>query len=162
MENTKKLIVSTLKEHGVEVTVGQVKPGPTVTMYGLEPGYGKKPKTKISSSNKESIENEQISGTRVRVDTILSREKDLALALASPNLRFQAPVPGTSLVGIEVPNNNPSLVNLRTTMETKTFNTFNKHNPLPLSLGIGSNGDPIYCDLTKMPHFLVAGATGSG
>ncbi len=162
MENTKKLIVSTLREHGVEVTVGQVKPGPTVTMYGLEPGYGKKSKPKSSSSNKDQIENQESLGTRVRVDTILSREKDLALALASPNLRFQAPVPGTSLVGIEVPNNSPSLVNLRTTMETKEFSKFNKNNPLPLALGIGSNGDPVYCDLTKMPHFLVAGATGSG
>jgi len=75
MENTKRLIVSTLKEHGVEVTVGQVKPGPTVTMYGLEPGYGKKPKAKTSSNNKESIESEQVSGTRVRVDTILSEKK---------------------------------------------------------------------------------------
>ena len=160
IDKTKELIVSTLKEHGVEVTVGQVKPGPTVTMYGLEPGYGKKPKAK--TSNKETTENEQPSRTRVRVDTILSREKDLALALASPNLRFQAPVPGTSLVGIEVPNNNPSLVSLRTTMETAFFKKFNKTNPLPLSLGIGSNGDPIYCDLTRMPHFLIAGATGSG
>ena len=162
METTKKLIVSTLKEHGIEVTVGQVKPGPTVTMYGLEPGYGKKSKSKTLPSNKEQIENQENLGTRVRVDTILSREKDLALALASPNLRFQAPVPGTSLVGIEVPNKSPSLVNLRTTMETKNFSKFNKNNPLPLALGIGSNGDPVYCDLTKMPHFLVAGATGSG
>ena len=150
------------KEHGIEVTVGQVKPGPTVTMYGIEPGYGKKSKSKTLPSNKEQIENQENLGTRVRVDTILSREKDLALALASPNLRFQAPVPGTSLVGIEVPNKSPSLVNLRTTMETKNFSKFNKNNPLPLALGIGSNGDPVYCDLTKMPHFLVAGATGSG
>ena len=83
INNKKELIVKTLHEHGIEVSVDQVKSGPSVTMYGLSPGYG--------------------NSKRVRVDHILAREKDLALALANQNIRFQSPMPGLSLIHISEP-----------------------------------------------------------
>ena len=137
-----------MKQFGIEVTVDQVKKGPTVTMYGLSPGWKGKTDNKI--------------GQRVRVDTILNREKDIALSLASPNLRFEAPVPGESVVGIEVPNKSPNEVTLRSIMDTNEWKEFAKDNPLPVPLGLGSGGEPVMTDLSKMPHTLVAGSTGSG
>ncbi|MAR34319.1 MAG: cell division protein FtsK [Chloroflexi bacterium] len=145
---TSKKIESSLKQFGIEVTVDQVKKGPTVTMYGLSPGWKGKTDDKI--------------GQRVRVDTILNREKDIALSLASPNLRFEAPVPGESVVGIEVPNKSPNEVTLRSIMDTNEWKEFAKDNPLPVPLGLGSGGEPVMTDLSKMPHTLVAGSTGSG
>ena len=141
--NRKKILIKkTLEEHGIEVSVDQVKSGPSVTMYGLSPGYG--------------------NSKRVRVDHILAREKDLALALASPNIRFQSPVPGESLVGIEIPNNNSTIVGLRNLLFDKNNEKVFSQAPLPIALGTGSDNQPLYCDLTKLPHLLVAGATGSG
>tara|TARA_B100000214_G_scaffold324387_1_gene261344 strand:+ start:4207 stop:6369 length:2163 start_codon:yes stop_codon:yes gene_type:complete len=145
---TSKKIESSLKQFGIEVTVDQVKKGPTVTMYGLSPGWKGKTDDKI--------------GQRVRVDTILNREKDIALSLASPNLRFEAPVPGESVVGIEVPNKSPNEVTLRSIMDTNEWKEFAKDNPLPVPLGLGSGGESVMTDLSKMPHTLVAGSTGSG
>ncbi len=145
---TSKKIESSLKQFGIEVTVDQVKKGPTVTMYGLSPGWKGKTDEKI--------------GQRVRVDTILNREKDIALSLASPNLRFEAPVPGESVVGIEVPNKSPSEVTLRSIMDTDQWKVFANDNPLPVPLGLGSGGESVMTDLSKMPHTLVAGSTGSG
>ncbi|MBA31796.1 MAG: cell division protein FtsK [Chloroflexi bacterium] len=145
---TSNKIEASLKQFGIEVTVDQVKKGPTVTMYGLSPGWKGKTDEKI--------------GQRVRVDTILNREKDIALSLASPNLRFEAPVPGESVVGIEVPNNSPSEVTLRSIMDTKAWKDFAEDNPLPVPLGLGSGGESVMTDLSKMPHTLVAGSTGSG
>ncbi|MEC7880375.1 MAG: DNA translocase FtsK [Chloroflexota bacterium] len=137
----KDLIEKTLSEHGIEVSVDQVKSGPTVTMYGLAPGYG--------------------NSKRVRVDHILAREKDLALALASQNIRFQSPVPGESLVGIEIPNSKTSAVGLKNLIFSKKSESFDKYD-LPIALGTGSDNQSLYCDLAKLPHLLVAGATGSG
>ena len=145
---TSKKIESSLKQFGIEVTVDQVKKGPTVTMYGLSPGWKGKTDSKI--------------GQRVRVDTILNREKDIALSLASPNLRFEAPVPGESVVGIEVPNKSPNEVTLRSIMDTDQWKEFANDNPLPVPLGLGSGGESVMTDLSKMPHTLVAGSTGSG
>ena len=145
---TSKKIESSLKQFGIEVTVDQVKKGPTVTMYGLSPGWKGKTDEKI--------------GQRVRVDTILNREKDIALSLASPNLRFEAPVPGESVVGIEVPNKSPNEVTLRSIMDTAQWKEFANDNPLPVPLGLGSGGESVMTDLSKMPHTLVAGSTGSG
>ena len=136
------LIEKTLSEHGIEVSVDQVKSGPTVTMFGLAPGYGN-------------------SSKRVRVDHILAREKDLALALASQNIRFQSPMPGESLVGIEIPNSKTSTVGLKDLIFDKKNKDFDKYT-LPIALGTGSDNKSLCCDLTKLPHLLVAGATGSG
>lgn len=147
IEATSQLIVDSLAEYGIDVTVDQVRSGPTVTMYGLRPGWT------------GSVDDP---GKRVRVDTILNREKDLALALASPALRFEAPVPGESVVGIEVPNAHPAHVTLRSVMETEEFKRFNADAQLPVPLGLGTGGEPIFADLSRMPHTLVAGATGSG
>ena len=135
----KELIEKTLSEHGIEVSVDQVKSGPSVTMYGLTPGFG--------------------NSKRVRVDHILAREKDLALALANQNIRFQSPMPGESLVGIEVPNKKTTVVGLKELISDK--NEILKDLALPIAIGTGSDNSPLYCDLTKLPHLLVAGATGS-
>ena len=137
----KELIVKTLHEHGIEVSVDQVKSGPSVTMYGLSPGYG--------------------NSKRVRVDHILAREKDLALALANQNIRFQSPMPGESLVGIEVPNQKTTVVGLKELISEANEGVINNLS-LPIALGTGSDNASLYCDLTKLPHLLVAGATGSG
>lgn len=147
---TSDLIEDTLEEHGIAVTVDQVRVGPTVTMYGLKPGW----KGGGSRSNAPR--------QRVRVDTILNREKDIALALSSPNIRFESVVPGSSVVGIEVPNARPTPVNLRTVMDSSEWSEFVEDAALPVPMGIGSGGDPVMADFSKMPHTLVAGATGSG
>ena len=147
---TSDLIEETLAEHGVSVSVDQVRVGPTVTMYGLKPGWkGGGPKSKSPAQ-------------RVRVDTILNREKDIALALSSPNIRFESVVAGSSFVGIEVPNAKPTPVNLRTVMDSSEWSEFAADSALPVPLGMGSGGDPVMADFSKMPHTLVAGATGSG
>lgn len=147
---TSDLIEETLAEHGVSVSVDQVRVGPTVTMYGLKPGWkGGGSKSKAPAQ-------------RVRVDTILNREKDIALALSSPNIRFESVVPGSSFVGIEVPNAKPTPVNLRTVMDSPEWTDFAADAALPVPLGMGSGGDPVMADFAKMPHTLVAGATGSG
>ena len=147
---TSDLIEETLDDHGIAVTVDQVRVGPTVTMYGLKPGW------------KGGGANSKAPRQRVRVDTILNREKDIALALSSPNIRFESVVPGSSVVGIEVPNARPTPVNLRTVMDTSEWVEFAEDSALPVPLGMGSGGDPVMADFSKMPHTLVAGATGSG
>ncbi len=150
IDATSDLIEDTLEQHGVAVTVDQVRVGPTVTMYGLKPGW------KGGGTQSKS------SGQRVRVDTILNREKDIALALSSPNIRFESVVPGASVVGIEVPNARPTPVNVRSVMDSDAWAEFVDDAALPVPLGMGSGGDPMMADLAKMPHTLVAGATGSG
>ena len=147
---TSDLIEETLEDHGIAVSVDQVRVGPTVTMYGLKPGW------KGGGSTSKAPRQ------RVRVDTILNREKDIALALSSPNIRFESVVPGSSVVGIEVPNARPTPVNLRTVMDSPEWLEFAEDAALPVPLGMGSGGDPVMADFSKMPHTLVAGATGSG
>ena len=147
---TSDLIEETLDDHGIAVSVDQVRVGPTVTMYGLKPGW------------KGGGTNSKAPRQRVRVDTILNREKDIALALSSPNIRFESVVPGASVVGIEVPNARPTPVNLRTVMDSPEWAEFSEDAALPVPLGMGSGGDPVMADFAKMPHTLVAGATGSG
>ena len=159
IQKTSKKIIESLAQHGIDASVDQVRPGPSVTMYGIAPGWG--PNNRSSRSPAQPQEGEYPS-KRVRVDTILAREKDLALALASSNLRFEAPIPGASLVGIEVPNTNPYTVSLRSVIGSETFQTYAAKNPLPVPLGIASAGEIVCADLTKMTHVLVAGATGSG
>lgn len=146
--STSRRVEESLSQFGIDVSVDQVRQGPTVTMYGLSPGWKGR--------------SEENTGQRVRVDTILNREKDIALALASPNLRFEAPVPGESVVGIEVPNSHPTEVTLRSVMDTPEWNAFKATAALPVPLGLGTGGDPVMADLARMPHTLVAGSTGSG
>jgi len=159
IEATSDLIVDTLAEHGVEVKISQVTAGPTVTMYGIAPGWER---SKQRSGRSDRFEDEDQYRKRVRVDTILAREKDLSLALASPNIRFEAPIPGESLVGIEVPNANPNTVTMRSVMQSDAYREFEKKAALPVALGIASSSGEVFADLAKMPHLLVAGATGSG
>lgn len=160
-------IEEALEEHGVQVTVEQIKPGPTVTLYGLAPGWVSRSGNKKNTGQDTELREDRgdtISDnkTRVKVDSILAREKDLALALAVPSLRIQAPVPGESVVGIEVPNKKPLLVTTRSVMESKPFRQLKENQSLCLALGQGSGGEPIVADLRQLPHLLIAGATGSG
>ena len=171
LDKTASTIKRTLGEYGVEVEIGQIKPGPTVTMYGLIPGWIRKfrqtkkmtpeGKPQLDESGKPimvKVENK----TRVKVDHILSREKDLALALKTPSIRLENPVMGQAQVGIEVPNSKPSIVTLRSLIESNEFKSLKKDAALPVALGKDSSGETIVIDLTKMPHLLIAGATGSG
>ena len=171
LNKTAETITRTLGEYGVEVEVGHVRTGPTVTMYGLVPGYIRRSRVvkEVDEDGRPVLDEagKQISKrveqkTRVKVDSILAREKDLALALKTPSLRLETPAMGKSLVGIEVPNPNPSLVTLRSVMESGEYQTVKKRAHLPIALGRGSGGESVSFDLAKMPHLLVAGATGSG
>ncbi len=96
------------------------------------------------------------------MERITSLANDLALALAAPSIRIEAPVPGTSVVGVEVPNTISSSVSLRGVIETSAFQKVEARSKLALALGKGAGGEAIAADLTKMPHLLIAGATGSG
>ena len=163
-------IEESLGQHGVQVTVEQIRPGPTVTLYGLVPGWVRRSGNN-KRRNQETAERDEDGGgvptrsdktMRVKVDSILAREKDLALALAAPSLRIQAPVPGESVVGIEVPNSQPLLVTARSVMESDSFQELVGKRALSLALGQGSGGEPIVADLRQLPHLLIAGATGSG
>ena len=162
IEATSELIVETLADHGIEVSVGDVRVGPRVTMYGIVPGWGRGRGSKNLVAEQAPGAERSSGRQRVRVDNILAREKDLALSLASPSLRFEAPVAGASLVGIEVPNSRPTPVTLRTVIESDAYEEFASAAPLPVPLGVGSGGEHVVIDLTRMPHLLIAGATGSG
>ena len=146
---TSQLIEDSLAQYGIDVSVDQTFAGPTVTMYGLKPGW-------------KGGGSEPLYGKRVRVDMILSREKDIALALASPNIRFEPVIPGESVVGIEIPNKTSTPVTLRSVLSTSAWKNFIQHAQIPVPLGFGSDGDPVFADLANMPHTLIAGATGSG
>ena len=171
IKETSEIIKNTFAEYKVEVEVEKVRPGPTVTMYGIEPGWIRKLKrVRVKDENgqpkldknKKPIISQVEEKTRISVDTILRREKDLSLALKTPSLRIETPVMGESLLGIEVPNPEPSIVSLRRVMNSPAFKSLSKNSALPVALGRGSDGQEVVFDLTKMPHLLVAGATGSG
>ena len=164
-------IKSSLAEFGVPVEIKQINPGPTVTMFGLTPGWITKTKHTrekdqyggiLKGTDGKPILKQIEEKTRVKVDTILAREKDLTLALAVPSLRFQAPVPGESLVGVEVPNAHPQIVSLPSIMRSPNFTDIVDKKGLPIALGKGSGGEVHSIDLTRLPHLLIAGSTGSG
>lgn len=169
---TADAITRTLGDYGIEVGVEDIRPGPTVTMYGLTPGWVRKNKTvkqvdddgmPLKDDRGRLVTKQVEEKTRVKVDSILAREKDLSLALKTPSIRLETPAMGKSLIGIEVPNPNPSLVTLRSIMESSEFQDISAGGAhLPVALGQGSGGEPVVFDLAKMPHLLVAGATGSG
>ena len=163
-EATSELIENTLADYGIEVSVSEVKPGPTVTMFGLSPGWVRRNRQSKgrSGDGADGGGRGEDGSTRVKVDNILAREKDLALALAAPSLRIEAPIPGASLVGIEVPNPKPAVVNLRDVMETDAYRAMLERSKLALGLGTKSGGETAVADLARMPHLLIAGSTGSG
>ncbi len=158
------LIEEALASYGVEAKVVQINAGPTVTQFGIEPGWDRKMK-EIKERDRDGsvkVKREEVSKTRVKVDRITSLANDLALALAAPSIRIEAPVPGKSVVGIEVPNVVSSMVNLRGVIETSVFQKIETRSKLSLALGKGAGGEAIAGDLARMPHLLIAGATGSG
>jgi len=159
-----RLIEEALASYGVEAKVVQINAGPTVTQFGVEPGWDRKMK-EVRERDKDgnvSIRLEEVSKTRVKVDRITALANDLALALAAPSIRIEAPVPGKPVVGIEVPNTILSMVNLRGVIETSSFQKLSAKSRLALALGKGAGGEAVVADLDRMPHLLIAGATGSG
>ncbi len=129
-------IQKTLETFGIEVTMGDVNVGPTVTQYTLKPADG------------------------VKLAQITSLQNDIALALAAHPIRIEAPIPGKSLIGIEVPNQKVSMVRLREIISSEAFTT--RKSNLMVALGKDVTGKSVMADLGKMPHLLIAGATGSG
>ncbi|MBI2322271.1 MAG: DNA translocase FtsK, partial [Chloroflexi bacterium] len=150
--HVERKIERTLSEFDVPVKVVDVRLGPTVTQFGVEPGYGERRDRKGALVRRE----------RVKVREILARQHDLALALAAPTIRIEAPVPGRPVVGIEVPNQAKAVVSLRALLETDQFRRLRERARLPLALGEHLSKEAIVADLAKMPHLLIAGATGSG
>lgn len=133
-----EVIQKTLKDFNIEVSMGDVNVGPTVTQYTLKPKEG------------------------IKLNQITARSNDLSLALAAHPLRIEAPIPGKSAVGVEVPNKIPAIVTLREMLETKEFKSCSDKSNLSIALGRDVAGNPIVIDLKRMPHLLVAGSTGSG
>jgi DNA segregation ATPase FtsK/SpoIIIE, S-DNA-T family len=140
-----EVIEQTLSSFGAPGRVVEVNQGPVITQFGVEPDY---------------IDGRAGKRIKVKVGKISALSDDLALSLAAPSIRIEAPVPGKGFVGIEVPNSEPSVVNLRSVMDTPEF--INSDAPLPLALGQDVSGKPIIADLASMPHLLIAGTTGSG
>lgn len=129
------IIKRTLDSFGIPVEMGEINVGPTVTRYTLKPAEG------------------------VKLSRITALHSDLALALAAHPIRIEAPIPGKSLVGIEVPNKSAALVRLGSLL---LYPEFQKAEPLTFVIGRNVSGEPMFADIAKMPHLMVAGATGSG
>jgi S-DNA-T family DNA segregation ATPase FtsK/SpoIIIE len=164
IEKRAELIQEALGSYGVDAKVVQINVGPTVTQFGVEPGWDRKFK-EVKERDKNGdiqVRTEEISKTRVKVDRISALASDLALALAASSIRIEAPVPGKSMVGIEVPNTSFGLVNLRSVIESPAFQKTSAKSKLALALGKGAGGETVAADLARMPHLLIAGATGSG
>ncbi len=167
-----RLIVDTLASFGVDARVVSVLQGPAVTQFGVEPGWETKTRSiPVKDENGKQLfdrdgrpmtRTEVISKTRVRVNRITALANDLSLALAAPTIRIEAPVPGKPIVGIEVPNTTTSVVAIRSVIESNAFQKAMQKSKLALALGKGVSGESIAADLTKMPHLLIAGSTGSG
>ncbi|MFC1964189.1 ribosome small subunit-dependent GTPase A, partial [Chloroflexota bacterium] len=158
------MIEEALGSYGVEAKVVQINAGPTVTQFGVEPGWDRRFK-EVKERDRDGnvqIKRQEMAKTRVKVERITSLSNDLALALAAPSIRIEAPVPGKPVVGIEVPNKITSMVSLRGVVETATFQKLLAKSKMALALGQGAGGEAVAADLTKMPHLLIAGATGSG
>jgi S-DNA-T family DNA segregation ATPase FtsK/SpoIIIE len=139
-----RLIEDTLSSFGAPAQVVEINRGPTITQFGVEPLF---------------VET-RTGRTRVRVNKIAALADDLALALSAPRIRIQAPVPGRGFVGIEVPNDEMTLVALRDILESEIFHR--KRSPLGFALGRDVAGLPQITNLEEMPHLLIAGTTGSG
>jgi S-DNA-T family DNA segregation ATPase FtsK/SpoIIIE len=144
-----RIIEDTLDSFGVPAKVVEVNQGPTVTQFGVEPGYIER-----RDSNGRTHQ------AKIKVSKIANLANDLSLALAAAPIRIEAPVPGRSMIGIEVPNSEIALVALRTVLESDGYRLIK--GPLPIALGQDVAGTPITSDLAALPHLLIAGATGSG
>ncbi|MDR3144151.1 MAG: DNA translocase FtsK 4TM domain-containing protein [Puniceicoccales bacterium] len=131
-----KQLIDTLAQFGIAVTPGEVYAGPVITRYEISPAPG------------------------VRVEKIVNLDKNIALSLRAQSVRILAPVPGRGCVGVELPNRNPQMVCLREILESVDWRSGKAD--IPIVLGRGTTGDPMINDLSKMPHLLIAGATGSG
>jgi DNA segregation ATPase FtsK/SpoIIIE, S-DNA-T family len=136
IKNSQEIIRRTLQNFGIPVEMGDVNIGPTVTQYTMRPVDG------------------------VRLSKITTLNADLALALAAHPIRIEAPIPGKSLVGIEVPNLQSAKVTMGEVLDSKEYKS--RGNNLQVALGKDVSGKPIFAQLDKMPHLLIAGATGSG
>lgn len=130
------IIKKTLQNFGIEVAMSEINTGPTVTQYTLKPAEG------------------------VKLSKITALSNDLALALASHPIRIEAPIPGRSLVGIEIPNKVRAQIRLRNLIEDYNFQK--SFSNLLIALGRDVSGQPVFADLARMPHLLVAGSTGTG
>ena len=130
------IIKKALENFGIPSQMGEINIGPTVTQYTLKPADG------------------------IKLSKITVLSNDLALALASHPIRIEAPIPGKSLVGIEVPNKVRTVVRLRDLIQNPLFQ--NSPSCLTISLGRDVSGNPVYADLARMPHLMVAGSTGTG
>jgi S-DNA-T family DNA segregation ATPase FtsK/SpoIIIE len=150
INQTAGLIMKTLSEFGIPAQVIGYRVGPAVTQFAVQPGFIKKP-----GSNEDDAQQ-----MKVRVAQIAALQKDLTLALSAERLRIEAPVPGKNYVGIEVPNSRTSVVRLRPILETEAF--YKVNSPLAIALGRDVSGQPLIGDLSRMPHLLIAGSTGSG
>ncbi len=159
-----KIIEDALASYGVDAKVVQVNAGPTVTQFGVEPGWDRKLKEvkERDENGNVVITQREVSRTRVKIDRITSLANDLALALAAPSIRIEAPVPGKSVIGIEVPNMDYTVVSLRGVIETNAYQKILARSSLAIALGKGAGGEAVSGDLARMPHLLIAGATGSG
>lgn len=131
-----RVIEDTLSSFKIEAQVMGMNPGPAVTQYQLQPAVG------------------------VKVSRITSLERDLALALSAPSIRIEAPIPGTPYIGIEIPNSSIASVSMKEVIDTEEFRSHKGR--LKLALGKDVSGSPVITDLTKAPHLLIAGSTGSG
>ncbi|MDX1663519.1 MAG: DNA translocase FtsK 4TM domain-containing protein [Candidatus Promineifilaceae bacterium] len=149
IDQKKAIIEQTLRDFGLRGEVTEIRRGPSVTQFGVTPGY-------LESTGPDG----EPKLKKVRVSRIASLRKDLALALEVPRLRIEAPVPGRGIVGLEVPNADASIVRLRTVLESAAFAGMDK--PLAVALGQGVSGMPLALDIARMPHLLIAGTTGSG
>lgn len=132
-----EIIRDTLRYFGIEVELGEVQVGPTLTQYAFRPAPG------------------------TALTKIVARHSDLALALEAPSIRIEAPIPGKSMVGIEVPNKESSLVRMRDLLQHEQFRV-KRPSPLTLTMGADVSGNLIFTDLEKLPHLLIAGASGTG
>ena len=136
LKRNASLLEQKLADFGVEGKVVEVQPGPVVTMFKFEPASG------------------------VKVSQIVNLSDDLSMALKALAIRIQAPVPGEAVVGIEVPNRQREKVYLREILESEEFAAAQSH--LTIALGKDIAGKPVVADLARMPHLLIAGATGTG
>jgi len=142
-------IEQTLEEFGVPARVAGYRVGPTIIQYAVEPGF-------VEKVNEEG----NVVRKKVRVSQISALNRDLSLALSVERLRIEAPIPGHSFVGIEIPNRNSTMVRLKPILLSDDFKKINS--PLRIVIGLDVSGNPVVADLARMPHLLVAGTTGSG
>ena len=167
-----QLIVDTLASFGVDARISDINEGPSVTRFGIEPGWevrmrkvtlrDESGRPLMDGNGQLQTREEEVSRTRVRVSKITRLSNDLALALAAPSIRMEAPVPGKPVIGIEVPNRETRLVSLRGVLESPQYRKVGGSAAVAIALGRAVTGAPVVADLAQMPHLLIAGATGSG